>query len=115
MRAYSDACIFYKPLKLSRNSFSWVEFVQIPKFGFRTMTRQQLIRDQADQANEEAVRGGIDGGIRWFLGGVIVFGTAQLVWPLYRGLTPQFKVGPRLQCLMKAISVIFRLVFWRAD
>lgn len=58
------------------------------------MTRQQLIRDQADQANQEAVQGGIDGGIRWFLGGVIVFGTAQLVWPPYRGLTPQFKVYP---------------------
>jgi hypothetical protein len=56
------------------------------------MTRQQVIRDQADQANQEAVKGGIDGGIRWFLGGVIVFGTAQLVWPVYRGLTPQFKV-----------------------
>jgi hypothetical protein len=56
------------------------------------MTRQKRIRDQADQANHEAVQGGIDGGIRWFLGGVIVFGTAQLVWPLYRGLTTPFKV-----------------------
>src|SRR5213595_3121579 len=56
------------------------------------MTRQQVIRDQADQANQEAIDGGIDGGIRWFLGGVIVFGTAQLVWPFYRRLTPQFKV-----------------------
>jgi hypothetical protein len=56
------------------------------------MTRQQNLRDQADQANHEAIQGGIDGGIRWFLGGVIVFGTAQIVWPLYRGLTVQFKV-----------------------
>jgi hypothetical protein len=56
------------------------------------MTRQQNLRDQADQANHEAVQGGIDGGIRWFLGGVIVFGTAQIVWPFYRGLTLQFKV-----------------------
>jgi hypothetical protein len=56
------------------------------------MTRQQHLRNQADQANSEAIEGGIDGGIRWFLGGVIVFGTAQLVWPAYRGLTVQFKV-----------------------
>ena len=53
------------------------------------MTRRQDIRDQADQANQEAIQGGIDGAIRWFIGGVIVFGTAQLVWPLYRGLTRQ--------------------------
>ena len=56
------------------------------------MTRQHTLRDQADQANQEAIEGGIDGGIRWFLGGVIVFGTAQLAWPFYRRLTPQFKV-----------------------
>src|SRR5271169_3786781 len=72
------------------------------------MTRQQLIRDQADQANQEAVRGGIDGGIRWFLSGVIVFGT-QLVWPLYRGLTPQFKVCPRPRCLMKSYFCYLRV------
>jgi len=60
------------------------------------MTRRQDIRDQADQANVEAIQGGIDGGIRWFLGGVIVFGTAQLVWPFYRGLTLPFKVIPYL-------------------
>jgi hypothetical protein len=58
------------------------------------MTRQQGLRDQADRANDAAVQGGIDGGIRWFLGGVIVFGTAQIVWPMYRGLTLPFKVGP---------------------
>jgi hypothetical protein len=58
------------------------------------MTRHQNIRDQANQANEHAIQGGIDGGIRWFLAGVIVFGTAQLVWPPYRKLTPQFKVPP---------------------
>ena len=63
------------------------------------MTRQQVIRDQAEQANQAAIEGGIDGGIRWFLGGVIVFGTAQIVWPVYRGLTPQFKVClPRSVC-----------------
>ena len=56
------------------------------------MTRRQDIREQADRANDEAIQGGIDGGIRWFLGGVIVFGTAQIVWPMYRGLTLQFKV-----------------------
>lgn len=60
-----------------------------------TMTRRQDIRDQADQANYEAMQGGIDGGIRWFLGGVIVFGTAQIVWPVYRGLTLPFKVRLR--------------------
>lgn len=63
------------------------------------MTRQQTIRNQAEQANQEAIEGGIDGGIRWFLSGVIVFGTAQLVLPVYRGLTPQFKV-----CLHKSVS-----------
>jgi len=62
---------------------------------FRISMRRQDLRDQAEQANYEAVQGGIDGGIRWFLGGVIVFGTAQLVWPFYRGLTIPFKVGPR--------------------
>lgn len=56
------------------------------------MTRRQDIRDQADRANDVAIQGGIDGGIRWFLGGVIVFGTAQIVWPMYRGLTLPFKV-----------------------
>jgi hypothetical protein len=60
---------------------------------FQSMTRQQDIRDQADRANDEAIQGGIDGAIRWFLGGVIVFGTAQIVWPMYRGLTIQFKVS----------------------
>ena len=56
------------------------------------MTRRQDIRDQADRANDVAIQAGIDGGIRWFLGGVIVFGTAQIVWPMYRGLTLPFKV-----------------------
>jgi hypothetical protein len=60
------------------------------------MTRQHHLRSQADQANSEAIDGGIDGAIRWFLGGVIVFGTAQLVWPVYRGLTIPFKVF--MQC-----------------
>lgn len=59
------------------------------------MTRRQDIRDQADRANEVAIQGGIDGGIRWFLGGVVVFGTAQIVWPMYRGLTLPFKVCPQ--------------------
>ena len=58
------------------------------------MTRHQNIREQANKANEEAIQGGIDGGIRWFLAGVIVFGTAQLVWPPYQRLTLQFKVAP---------------------
>ena len=60
------------------------------------MTRHDNLRNQAEQANNEAIKGGIDGGIRWFLGGIIVFGTAQLVWPVYRGLTIPFKV-PVLQ------------------
>jgi len=55
------------------------------------MTRHDNLRNQAEQANNEAIKGGIDGGIRWFLGGIIVFGTAQLVWPVYRGLTIPFK------------------------
>ena len=59
------------------------------------MTRRQDIRDQADQANYEAIQGGIDGAIRWFIGGIIVFGTAQLVWPFYRRLTFPFKVIPQ--------------------
>lgn len=59
---------------------------------FHSMTRQQAIRAQAEQANHEAIQGGKDGAIRWFLGGVIVFGTAQLVWPFYRRLTTPFKV-----------------------
>jgi hypothetical protein len=65
-----------------------------PELCPKSMTRHQNIRDQANQANEHAIQGGIDGGIRWFLAGVIVFGTAQLVWPPYRKLTPQFKVPP---------------------
>ena len=79
------------------------------------MTRQQILREQAQQANHEAVQGGIDGGIRWFIGGVIVFGTAQLVWPLYRGLTWPFKVPchPSLQKikLILDVFVICWLVF----
>src|SRR5271168_283158 len=55
-----------------------------PELCPKSMTRHQNIRDQANQANEHAIQGGIDGGIRWFLAGVIVFGTAQLVWPPYR-------------------------------
>jgi len=71
------------------------------------MTRHQNIRDQANQANDEAIQGGIDGGIRWFLAGVIVFGTAQLVWPPYRKLTPQFKVPhPHFPCLHRWKRVI---------
>lgn len=75
------------------------------------MTRHQNIRDQANQANDAAIQGGIDGGIRWFLAGVIVFGTAQLVWPPYRKLTPQFKVPfhrlPESIGLTVGVPVIF--------
>jgi hypothetical protein len=56
------------------------------------MTRQTVLREQADRANYEAVQGGKDGAIRWFLAGVIVFGTAQLVWPPYQRLAIPFKV-----------------------
>ena len=56
------------------------------------MTRQELLREQAERANYEAIEGGKDGAIRWFSGGFILFGTAQLVWPLYRRLTTPFKV-----------------------
>jgi hypothetical protein len=84
------------------------------------MTRPQTIRDQADQANEQAIQGGIDGGIRWFLAGVIVFGTAQLVWPPYRKLTPQFKVPPFSSkghthfyvLLGMSLTVCVSVVFW---
>jgi len=74
------------------------------------MTRRKDLREQAEQANYEAVQGGIDGGIRWFLGGVIVFGTAQIVWPFYRGLTIPFKVGP-LQRNQANLLVVF-IMFW---
>lgn len=70
----------------------------------KSMTRRQDIRDQAAQANDEAIQGGIDGGIRWFLSGVVVFGTAQLVWPLYRGLTLPFKVSLSPYILMSRRS-----------
>jgi hypothetical protein len=77
---------------------------------FKSMTRRQDIREQADRANDEAIQGGIDGGIRWFLGGVIVFGTAQIVWPMYRGLTLQFKVFVMFAGLIVGILAFFR---WR--
>jgi hypothetical protein len=66
------------------------------------MTRRKDIRDQAEQANAEAIQGGIDGAMRYFIGGVIVFGTAQLVLPVFRSLTLPFKV----------CSVLYKLTNW---
>jgi hypothetical protein len=81
----------------------------IDVFTFHSMTRQQAIREQAEQANYEAIQGGKDGAIRWFLGGVIVFGTAQLVWPFYRRLTTPFKVRyPRTTPLTVDLSFMLR-------
>jgi hypothetical protein len=77
---------------------------------FHSMTRQQAIREQAEQANYEAIQGGKDGAIRWFLGGVIVFGTAQLVWPFYRRLTTPFKVETPTALLTVDLPFMLRLL-----
>lgn len=54
--------------------------------------RSVLHTEEADEASWEAVRGGMNGALKWGAGAAILGAVGHAMYPLYRGLTIQFKV-----------------------
>lgn len=54
--------------------------------------RNLLHSEEAHEASWEAARGGMYGALKWGAGAAILGAIGHTTYPLYRGLTIQFKV-----------------------
>ncbi|KAL2111219.1 hypothetical protein VUR80DRAFT_158 [Thermomyces stellatus] len=54
--------------------------------------RSVLHTEEANEASWEAVRGGVSGALKWGAGAAVLGVIGHKMYPLYRGLTIQFKV-----------------------
>lgn len=59
---------------------------------FAMPQRSVLHTEEANEASWEAVRGGVSGALKWGAGAAVLGVIGHKMYPLYRGLTIQFKV-----------------------
>ena len=87
-------------------------------------TQEFKTEQEVDEAYSEALRGGAVGAAKWGLVAAVAASTAYAISPVYRGLTPQFKVYVSTKidmCLvieLRLIAQIFAIVVddaWRSD